>query len=70
MNQAGLAFSGTILMAPLKQGMSCSVSFIIAERSSLKEESHPDETAFVLWVCDLFAQTLLTLTKLQPLKRS
>ncbi|MDM5132803.1 hypothetical protein OB962_17660 [Aeromonas piscicola] len=50
--------------------MSCSVSFIIAERSSLKEESHPDETAFVLWVCDLFAQTLLTLTKLQQLKRS
>lgn len=68
--QLGLdALSGAILMAPLKQGDEL-LGFIIAERASLKEEWHPDETAFVLSVCDLSAQTLLTLTKLQQLKRS
>ncbi|MFQ2253109.1 hypothetical protein [Aeromonas hydrophila] len=56
-------------MAPLKQGDEL-LGFIIAERARLSEVWHPDELAFVLSVCDLSAQTLLTLTKLQRLKRS
>ncbi len=68
--QLGLeGLSGTILMAPLKQGDEL-LGFIIAERARLSEVWHPDELAFVLSVCDLSAQTLLTLTKLQRLKRS
>ena len=56
-------------MAPLKQGDEL-LGFIIAERARLSEVWHPDELAFVLSVCDLSAQTLLTLTKLQRLKYS
>ncbi|MFQ2274682.1 hypothetical protein [Aeromonas hydrophila] len=56
-------------MAPLKQGDEL-LGFIIAGRARLSEVWHHDELAFVLSVCDLSAQTLLTLTKLQRLKRS
>lgn len=65
----GEGLSGTILMAPLKQGDEL-LGLIIAERARLSGVWHPDELAFVLSVCDLSAQTLLTLTKLQRLKRS
>ena len=66
--QLGLeGLSGTILMAP--QAGDELLGFIIAERAKLSEYGIPTNSPSCCR-CAISAQTLLTLTKLQRLKRS